>query len=299
MNSKQTNKKNMYNKLLVFFAANASVWAAFTRLVDEIMHFGKLNKKIDDAANLQGGVTTGITGGKNELRKKMATLLVRNARKARVWAHDAGNFEAEAIFNVQKDDFTLGKEEESITHARVVQKALEDNAANLGAVNVSSSDISDSGKSIDNFETALGTPGAAEGKKKAGTETLVELFDAADTSLDLIDDLLIHEYEESNPLLVEEYRNDRKIDNIGIHHTGLMATVVLAGTKTPVKGVKMTIVELAKAAESDIKGLTEIVGCKPGEYHVKFTGAIVPVEMVVKLPQGHIVKMSVEVSPNP
>ena len=125
MNSKQTNKKNMYNKLLVFFAANASVWAAFTRLVDEIMHFGKLNKKIDDAANLQGGVTTGITGGKNELRKKMATLLVRNARKARVWAHDAGNFEAEAIFNVQKDDFTLGKEEESITHARVVQKALE------------------------------------------------------------------------------------------------------------------------------------------------------------------------------
>ena len=47
------------------------------------------------------------------------------------------------------------------------------------------------------------------------------------------------------------------------------------------------------------RGLAEIVGCKPGEYHVKFTGAIVPVEMVVKLPQGHIVKMSLEVTPKP
>lgn len=298
MTSKQTNKKNMFNKLLVFFAlpANAAIWATFTALANKIAHFVDLNDFIDQAAQLQSGTTTGITDNKTKLRIKMTTLLVRNARKARVWAHDKDNSDLETVFNVQKDDFLEGKETEVISHARIIQQALEDNATNLATVNVKAQDITDSKNNIDQFEASLGTTGVAEGKKKTGTEGLTILFEQADTTLDLIDDLLINEYQETNAEMVLEYRNNRKIDDIGVHHTGLLATLVYSGTQTAVQGVTVTIVELKKTAVSDINGLAKIIKCKPGEYHVTFTGTgIVPQTMVVKMPRGHIVKLTVEV----
>ena len=298
MNSKQTNKKNMYNKLLVFFAAdkNKSVWAAFERLVKEIAKFFDLNKQIDNAATTQSGITTGITTQKTEMRTKMSASLVRNARKARVWAHDNNDAQLEAIFDVQKKDFLEGKEEVVLAHAKVVQKALEDNQSNLSAVNVTPVNITESGKDIGNFESALGTPGAAESEKKSGTEDLTKLFADADTSLDLIDDLLIHEYEYSNATLVETYKSNRVIDDIGVHHTGLRALITYADTKLPAEGVTVTIVELKKQAVSDIKGEAEITRCKAGEYHVEFTGSnIAHLSQIVKLDRGHIVKLVVEV----
>jgi hypothetical protein len=298
MNSKQTNKKNMFNKLLVFFAdeKNKSVWAGFSRLVKEIENFMGLNKQIDDAATTQSGVTTGITAEKNEWRTKMALTLVRNARKARVWAHDTGNGELEAVFNVQKDDFLKGKEEVVLPHAKNVQKALEDNQGSLGDVSVTPDDIAESGKAIGNFEAALGTPGAAESETKSGTEELVKLFADADSSLDVIDDLLIHEYEDSNPALVETYKSNRVIDDIGVHHTGIHASVTYADTKDPAQGVTIKIVELNKSAVTDIKGEAEIIRCKAGDYHVDITGdSIAPQSQIIKMERGHIVKLVVAV----
>lgn len=298
MNSKQTNKKNMYNKLLVFFAANAnaSIWAAFTRLVDEIARFVNINKDLDKAAQKQGTVTKGITDGKNKLRLKMAKLLVKNARKARVWAHDAANSDLEAVFNVQVDDFTRGAEDDSVTDARLVHKALSDNAGSLGGVNITATDINDIKKSIDDFEASLGTPGAAEGEKKSGTETLVDLFEEADTSLDLIDDLLIHEYEDTHAEMVEAYRSDRKVDDIGVHHTGLHSDILFKSNGQPAEGITMRIVELNRQGISNINGVAEVRRCKPGTYHVEFSGAgITTITMIVKIERGHIVKLRVEV----
>src|SRR4051812_42080277 len=108
MNNQQISKKNMFNKLLVFFAAsaNVSVWAAFSRLVEEIAKFVTNNDDLDDYIQVQNLETKGITTEKDAKFIALALLVVKAARKARVWAHDSGHTDLEAQFDVRMDDFT-------------------------------------------------------------------------------------------------------------------------------------------------------------------------------------------------
>lgn len=297
MNKSQTQKRAMFGKIRTFLNDNNSIWAGFARLVTEVAAFLGFLVNIDNEAAKQAAPTTGVTTGKNDFRTIMAAKLVKFARKARVWAHDVNNTTLEALFNVQLSDFLEGSEADAISKATDIKIALNDNIASLGPYNIVGGDVTAIGTAITNFANAKDTPGAAEAFTKSATDALPGLFDKADTSLEIIQDLLISDYSESNPDEVDQFKVAHHIDNIGVHHTGIRADIVYSDGSGVAQGIQMKIIELNKTATSDINGIDEIIKCRAGTYHIQFSGAgIVTKTITIKIKRGQIISLHVEVT---
>jgi len=297
MNNKQTAKKNMYNKLLVFFKKieNAAIWAAFQRLVDEIADFITNDGELEKFMQQQQQETKGVTTDKETLFLAAVNLVVKYARKARVWAEDINNATLEAVFDIRKDDFTKIAEDLASEKLKNVRKALNDNLASLGGVNVVQANIDVIDAAISAYEAAEGTPGAAESEKEAGTEGIEVIMDNMDKNLEVVDDLMVSEYEESNPAMVEEYLNNRKIETVGVHHQGFSADITYEDN-TPAQGVGMRIVELNKSGISDILGHVENIRGKIGTYHIEFSGAGIETQtLIASIKRGIILNLVVKV----
>lgn len=297
MNREQSNKRNMYSKLLVFFQDNGGTWSTFMELVNQIVAFVGLVGAIDAEVNKQAFDATGIAADKSEDFLDMVKKTVKYARKARVWAHNVGNSTLEHLFDVRKDDFTKMKQNVALARCKDIRQALFDNVGSLGGVNVTSGNVSAILTAITAFEASMGQPGAAQADQKSATDALPGLFELTDTRLDNIADLLINEYEETNADMVAAFINAHHIDNIGIHHTGISTVIEYSDGSGPAEGIQMKIVELNKTALSDIDGIDEIIRCKPGTYHIEFTGTgIVPKTIIKKITRGQILALHVEVA---
>lgn len=288
----------MYNQLLIFFAvpANAAIWAAFTRLVDEIDNFVHLIQSLDKFIQAQNQQTKGITLDKDQKFLTLVQLVVKYARKARVWASDNSNSELESIFNIHKEDFISIAQNLAFDKLINVRNALNTNIGSLAGVNVLPANITQIDNAALAYQSAEGAPGAAEGKKEVGTEGIEAIMHDIDHSLELIDDLLINEYADTEGVMVENYRKDRKIDTVGVHHTRLDVHITYSDGTGNAQGITMHVVEPNKTAISDIDGNAAGPNMKPGKYHVEFTGAgIVTKTIIQEVKRGTTVHLEVQV----
>ena len=288
----------MYNKLLVFFANvdNAAVWAAFARLVTEIAKFVGKNADLDQSIQQQNQQTKGITTDKDNKFTDLVTLIVKYARKARIWALDNNNADLEKVFDIQKDDYTKIAEDLAFNEIINVRDALNANIGSLGAYNVIAANITQIDAAITAYNDAEGTPGAAKGKKEVGTKGIEIMMSKIDTCLENIDDLLVHEYFDTNRELVEEYKKDRKIETVGVHHTHIIAHITYADGTGNAQGVLMKVVELNKKATSDIDGIAESPNFKAGTWHIEFSGSNIQTKSIIqKVKRGQTVHLDMQV----
>ena len=153
----------------------------------------------------------------------------------------------------------------------VIKEALQNNIASLTTFKVVALDVTAISEAIIVATPAIGTPGQAREVRAVATQEIETGIRDCDDFLLLIDDMLISEYEDTNNELVIEYRLSRELQPIGTHHTGVHATCKDSITMDLLEGVLLTIVELLKAAVSDINGLAEIEQMKSGKYHLFFT----------------------------
>ncbi len=289
MEKNQVSKNNMYSKMLVFFTNPnfTGIWASFQVLVDDINLFTKRKGKLDDYIKQQGLSISGVTEDKDVDVLSAELLTIKLAKKAKVWAKKAGDKTLQALFTITKSN--LGEMAASVSIAKMneILGALNDNATALLVYNITTTDTGNLTTFITTATTALGTPGAAKSNTEAGTSGVA-------SQILLIDDVLIAEYSDSNADMVKEYKNDRKIDNVGHFATVLAAEITSALTKLALEGIKMTIIELGKMGESNIDGLAEIRKFKAGKYHVKFEGdGFVTQIIIVETKRGKVVKMVV------
>ncbi len=296
MNKKQIAKKNMYDKVLLFFAHNEALWALFLPLVEAIGLFRDQNKDLVKLMEQQGQATEGVTSDKDAKRARAIDLTVKAARKARAWAHKTGNLILEELFNVRTDDFLHVSAADALTKLREVHGGLNDNKTALAPYLITDSDITAIAEAIDAFAEAKAAPGDTESIKKAGTEGIEDMMHDMDEELEVIDDLLINQYEADEPNLVDQYRNDRMIDAVGVHHTRIEAHAEYTDGTGNAEGVQLYVVEPKKTAVTDIDGNLVTPNMKPGTYHVEISGPnIEPQSMIVKVKRGETVKLILKV----
>ena len=296
MNNRQIAKKNMYDKVLLFFVNHESLWVLFLPLVSAIGAFRDLNKDLNNLMEQQAQATEGVTSDKDAKRARAIDLTVKAARKARAWAHSTGNLVLEELFNIRTDDFIHTPAADALTKLHEVHGGLNDNKTDLAAYLITDADLTDIGKAIDDFAEAKAAPAETESSKKAGTEGIEDVIHDIDTELEVIDDLLISQYEADEPVLVEQYRNDRKIDTVGVHHTRIEAHAEYTDGTGNAEGVQLYVVEPKKTAVSDIDGNLTTPNMKPGTYHVEISGSnIEPQNMIVKVKRGETVKLILKV----
>ncbi len=299
MNNRQIAKNNMYKKLLTFFAvpANIAIWTAFTRLVTEIANFVSLNSDLDDATQTQAQVTTGITVGKSDAFNAMIKMTVEMAFKAYVWAVDNNNDELIEVFNVLLNDFDGIAESEALDKVKNIRDGINTNIAGMAGVNLLPADVTALDALITAYNAVKSAPEVAIGHKETSTDAIVELFHDIDDSLGLISRLIISQYGTTNAGMVSDFKNNKHIDDLPTHHSGIHTHITDALTGEDIEGALLAIPVAGKSSTSNINGIAEIIKIKNGDYHVNVTMAgYKPQTFKTKILRGKITAFDIQLS---
>jgi hypothetical protein len=295
MTLSQIAKNRMYKNVLGFLNTNASAWAGFTRLVTQIAQFTGLNTTLDGFIEQQAQTSKGYTGNKNSILAALIAGTVATARKALVYAVDQNNDVLVQLFSIEKTGLSILSQNVALAHIQNIYDAVSPLATALQPYNVSAADITLINHGITAFKAAQPGTGNARALRKAGTQGIKDTIVSIDASLGIMDDLIIHGI--SNAGLVAAYRNNRKLDPVGVRHTGVIATITDAVTGAPVANVKMEIAALGKSATSNLQGVAEIISMKPGLYEVAFTTrGFASQTLVLKIDRGMKLEVSISLA---
>lgn len=271
MTKGQTAKVNMYIAMMLFFAKYKLTLAAFVQLVTEITNFTGIYDDLQLEIAKQKLKISGVVVSKETLLETAIKLLVKSARKARVWAMNSGNATLAAQFDVQISTFNDMTQSVVLNSLTTINAALHTNIASLTAYRVTATNVTDITNAITAASESIGTPKQAITTRAVATDEIVVDITKCDAYLELIDDLLVSEYEDTNPSMVAEYHLSRAITSLGSHATGLKTTVNDVVTGALLEGVLVTIVEVSRSIVTDIDGKAIILRIKPGSYHVTCT----------------------------
>ena len=271
MTKGQTAKVNMYIAMLLFFAKYETTFATFLQLVDEITDFTGFYDDLQLEIAKQKVKISGVVVTKDTALETAIKLLVKSSRKARVWAVKSGNTTLAAQFDVQIATFNDMTQSVVLNSLTTINAAINTNIGSLTGYRVVAADVTAITNAINAASGAIGTPKQAVTTRAVATDKIAVDITDCDGVLELIDDLLISEYEDTNASMVVEYRLSRAITSLGSHATGLKATLTDSKTGALMEGVLVTIVEISRSALSDIDGVSLILRMKPGTYHVTFT----------------------------
>jgi len=217
----------------------------------------------------QGLNETGIAKGKVDKRALMIDLILPLSRKAKVWAKKVKNAELATLFNVHSRNFWIS-EIEDLALAKSIIAALNLNAADLVAYNITPLQLTDAGLAISEFGLAIAKPEEAEATIKTATEKIAIGITTLMDGLGDIDDLIIPEYEVTIPTLVMDYKTNRKIGNAASQHTAIAVHVYGdVAHSTPILGAIVGIVELDRTTGTDNDGMGEIVQFAGGNYTLR------------------------------
>ena len=296
----------MYKKLLAFFAlaANATIWAGFARLVAETDKFIALNTELDKLIQQQEYNTKGITKGKNEAFNDMIKLTIAMAYKAFVWANDANKAELIELFDVQLDDFDGMAAETAFDKVKNIRNAINKNIGSMAGVNLLPADVAALDVTISNYNKNKSTPGIAKSHKKSVTKTILDTMQAIDKSIILIDRLLLSQYGITNSGMVSDFLNNKKINSLPGHHTGLQVHFTDAATGLDLEGATLQIQGTGKNAKTnkttstDINGIAQIIKTKRGPYHTTLSMLGYKTQHpIITLKQGKILNLTIQLQP--
>ena len=299
MTNNQIAKNNMYKKLLAFFAipANAAVWAAFARLVTEIANFVSLNGELDQATQTQAQDTKGIAQGKTDAYNAMVKMAVEMAFKAYVWAVDNNNDELTEVFNVQISDFDKIAQQTGFDKVKNIRDGIDGHIAGMAGVNLLPADVIALDGLIAAYNAVKSAPEVAIGHKETSTDTIVELFHDIDDSLGLISRLIISQYGTTNAGMVSDFKNNKHIDDLPTHHSGIHTHITDALTGEDLEGALLAIPTAGKSSVSNINGIAEIIKIKNGDYHVNVTmHGYKPQTFKTKILRGKITSFDIQLS---
>ena len=270
MDKFQTSKVNMYTAMGLFFIKFGTVFIGYLQLLTEISGFTTANNSLQGDIEKQGLDVGGVVIAKNKLLLAAIKRTVKAARKARVWAVNTGNETLMVEFDVYISTFEHLTQITALNKLISINASLNTNILSLTNYKVIAADVTAITTAITAAQASIGTPKQAHVTKTVATAQIVTDIDTCDGFLDLIDDLLISEYEDTHTEMVKEYLLSRELQPIGAHPTGLLATSKDAETNALLQDVEVTIVEVKKSGRSNISGVVEIEHMKPGKYHVTF-----------------------------
>lgn len=268
MTNNEDAEVKMYGLMGNYFIQNTNKFSGFTRLTSEISTFSDNRLKLDVLSKQQAMVTTGMTVDKALAFADLGVLLVNTCSKAIIWARDTSNMTLAAVFAVTKGSYSKQTHSKKLAQANNIVTALTANTAALAGYSVKDTDI----LAISNGISACGghmvAPGAVANSKKTATKAIKDMLKAISNSLDIIESLISGEFSVSDPYLVDEFDNNRRIDLNGVRHTGISATINDAATGKAIENATISIDALKKTATSGITGLAEIKPMKSGIYHI-------------------------------
>ena len=273
MNNRQIKQVRMFVRVRLFFTINSILLMAFLPLGVLITDFLLMLKSLEGEIGTQDLDNKGIAKGKDELRAMMVSVVVPLSRKARVFAKASKNTKLATQFDIHKTSFGVS-ELEDLTLGTNIMGILNLNATELVAYNITALQLTTLGTVVAAFKKELETPELASTEAKTSTENIATGITKIMEQLVDIDDLLIPEFEITEPAIVASYKENRIIGEAAVQHTTVTTHIYADDAHTiPLNGANMSIVELNRSCTSDVDGMAEIVQFKDGSYTMKIESA--------------------------
>ena len=299
MTKKEGKKVDMYSLIVLFFLKFDGTINGYQPLVDQVLLMVAKEKAIRKLLDEQGYGSLGKTLTKAALRQLMIKELLKLVKKGYAWALTTEDVEMLKTFGAVERDFNLSQDR-LIVLVDEILKALTDNVLALTPYKVTLVTIGAVKTIAADYEAAKDIPKQKQALKKAITTTLKKEIKAADKILEICDNLINAEYEDSNAAMVLEYNNDRVVVDGVNRHTIIRAHVYSAEDHSEViAGAWMGIASLDRHETTDIDGMSEIVQFKGGDFQLQFkANGFVDIEVPFSIKQGKQVEIDVEMKPN-
>lgn len=294
MNKNEIAKNKMYKTVIALLDEKINSFTGYTRFVQEIGTFKGYNHTLDGLIKLQNKSSTGETEAKNNGLEALIEKTVKLSRKALIYAQDINDPVLQKLFNIRTSNLRsaevimLADIDEICTVLQGIDPAaLADHAITPEDLKVFREEIEKVKKNSTSTNTVQNTTETATVGLKACMKNM-------DASLYKMDDMIESHYEDSQPLLVEEYFKSRGIDSPAVRHSGYHFVFTDVATHQVVEGVQVRIKDQNKAAVSDIHGDARLIAIKSGTYHVDVTAkGYAPQSLTLTVIRGKVVDLDV------
>lgn len=299
MTSKQEAKLNMYNAVLSFCNQNEITVAEIPAFVTAFDNLTAKKNQIDDTAQQEAIIITGITINKANLKSTMITTATSIASAGFAYATSVNNPVLKEKFKYTSSDFQRFKDDELPLIVQNIHDNANSVAAQLVAFGITAPMITAFQTQITNYTNAVPSPRNAAAQRKALRELLVIYFKEADLILKDQMDKLALQYKTSNPEFYNSYRNNRIIINAPTSSSQAAGIIKVFNADAVIAGVAVTVTGQPYNTTSGVDGSYSLKIPVPGLYTINFTKAgYTPLQFpntLIKL--GETTTLNVELTP--
>ena len=211
MEKRTETKIDSFQKLLAFLIERTAAFLGFEPLEEDIESFKTETEKLNKMTRAKEKRTAGAAENKGKDRAKMAFHGMTIAKKAYRRAKKNGKTDLQILFDVELKDLETEKIQDAIKLANNLYDGLFANLSPLASYRIRPANHTEFKASIDNLNKSNALPQMAIGKKKVlGQDVLAQII-KVDEIVDDMEGLIIGEYLETEPTLVNEFLASRSI----------------------------------------------------------------------------------------
>lgn len=272
MTSKQEAKLNMYHAVINYCDDNAAITATVPAFGTAFSAFENKVEAIEETAQLEAQVITGITIDKKVLRTSLTEQASGIAAVVYAYASGISNNTLKEEVNFSKSDLAVLRDDQLTPTVRNIHIKATDNLAALATYGITAPTLDAFDDLIDDYAAAVPTPRNAAAQRKAYATALKNHFKDADSILkDQLDKLAV-QFKSTNPDFYNTYKNNRIIIDGPTSSTGIKGLITNSATGLPVTvTATISLGETEYSTTSDASGNYELTPVAAGIYLVIVT----------------------------
>lgn len=226
LTQKQAREYNRFKKLGTYFGAQTAVYSSFVPFAEEVTSF---DSHFEDLEGLIPGKTengTGITTDKSSIKREVATSLALVCRKTRSYALRFDLQELAAQTNMTDDRIFRMKDADILGYTTSIVNLLTPllTDANYIPYGITAAALNAIVAQANSFNDLIGAAQQIDSGNSIANEAIDDAIDVLHTNITHFD-LLVDEFETTNPGFVQGYHINSAVDNVGVRHSGIEGAV--------------------------------------------------------------------------
>ncbi len=213
MTTQQKIRLNMYMAVRNYVNHNESIVKKIVKFLSGFIGLQKAIDEIQAVSKIQGLSRKGYTAEKNDLKKKVINLTLKNASKLAILARQNNNNVLMGEVKFRETDLTRLTEATLVDKARIIWERVDSNMQNLSEQDVTAETQQQFLQFINAFNTAISTPRTGVSERKQATQSLQALFESADASIEIMD-LAAASVKDEYPDFYNGYKSNRVLVEI-------------------------------------------------------------------------------------
>jgi len=269
INQEQSREYTRCTKLNQFLQNNEAVYNSFEPFKTEATSFSSNLQTFSGLIPDKNHVTTGITADKNGLKQKLADALGLICRKTYSYALTYNNPDLAAQVNTRADKIFRMRDTDISGFAQSIKKIAAPLLANADYVKygVTAAKLDAIITDATAFNDMIGKANVTGSGNAVANVAIDKTIGALRLNIKHFD-LLVDEFEETNPAFVEGYYINSEVGNTGIRHSGIEG-YVRSKSGDAISSATVHLANTTKSAVTDLKGYYHLDRVRPDDYMVE------------------------------